>query len=316
MTKPAKTLTRFQRAKAIARLGAYVSFVLVVLAVLAARSVYASAVESSMGLGRELGKLGDVMTSTKKLSINGQTMFVSTAGTDQSVTVVLDRFEAMCAEHAAAMSEELARLPEAMKAAITKGSRAAGLGIVRKEHGDEEGIVACFANDEAGGSSSITARVTKLLETGDLSSMGRLRYVHASKTKKGGTHVVAVWTDGSVKLGEMFPKEGDAKGNDSNVAPRPGDAKRLLAAQVEGAPYALRVYESAMSVDAYYAELDAKMKDAGWTRILSPNGSKAHGFVNGSGVEIVANADADGAKTLVTITELGRSDEVVTQERR
>jgi hypothetical protein len=305
--------TRSARVRAFARLGAYLAFAFVVLAVLALFRARASAGEAALSLGRELAQLGDVMTSTKQLVINGQTLFVSTASTDLEVDVVLDRFEEMCAEHATAVGEELARLSTSEKSALTHGSRARGLGILRTQEGDDEGTVACFANDEGGGAGAILSRVRELLRTGDLAALGRLRYVYATHTKRGGaaaphtgTHVITVWADGPIRLGEMFPASGDATGSDSDLAPRPRDAKRLLSAQVTGEPYAVRVYDSALSSEAYFGEVTSEMDRAGWTHVAAPGTDNARGFLRGDGVEVVVSTAQQDDRMLVTILELGR----------
>ena len=303
----AQVASVFARARAFARLGAYIAFVGLVVGILALRSVRASAGEATLSLGRELTQLSDVMTCTKRLELNGQTLFVSTAGTDQSVSVVLDRFEQMCAEHASAIGEEFARLPDSAQLAMTKGAGSGGLGILRKQEGEEEGTVACFANDEGGGATAVLARVRELLRTGDLGALGKLRYVYATRTKRGGTHVVTAWAEGPIRLGEMFPKEGDAFGNDSDLAPRPRDARRLLTAQVAGEPYAVRIYDSGLLRDAYFAELGAGMEREGWTHVTAPRGGDdVRAFLREDGVEVVVSAAPQDDRTLITIMELGR----------
>ena len=298
--------TVLERARAFGRLGAYLVFAFGVVGFLALRSVRASAGEASLALGRELSQLGDVMTSTKSLVINGQTMFVSTAGTQQSVATVLDRFEDMCEQHATAMGEEFARLPETAQLALTNGARSRGFGVLRSEAG-EEGAVACFANDEGGGATAVLSRVREMLRTSDLGALGRLRYVYATRTRSGGTHVVTVWTEGAIRVGEMFPAEGDAKGNDSDVMLRPRAARRLLTAQVEGEPYAVRIYDTSLARDAYFAELTTDMDRAGWMRVTAPHGGEdVRAFLRGDGLEVIASAASQDDRTLVTLMEMGR----------
>jgi hypothetical protein len=304
MTEKALPKTRLARARAYARLGAYLFFALLVVAVLALRSARASAQEAELALGRELAEMGDLAGDKNRLVINGQTMFVATAGSDASVGQVLDRFEGLCSEHAASMAEEIARLPEASRVLVTKGVSSRGLGILRKET-DQEGTVACFADDEGGGAAGILARTKAFLATLDLSKLGRLRYVYATKTAHG-SHVVSVWAEGPVKLGEMFPREGDASGSDSDLAPRPRDARRLLTAQVTGAPYAVRVYDTRLSRETYLAETMEAMDRAGWVHVTPPSGGDARGFLRGDGVEVVVTTAPEEDRTLVTIVEMGR----------
>ena len=62
---------------------------------------------------------------------------------------------------------------------------------------------------------------------GDLSELGRFRYVYAGSLKSGKTSVRTVWADGSFKLKEMFPANGDAAGFDSSAVPRPPGSRRI-----------------------------------------------------------------------------------------
>ena len=54
-----------------------------------------------------------------------------------------------------------------------------------------------------------------------MSALGGMRYVTAHAEKDGYTRITATWTDERLSLDEMFPKEGDAKGDDPSAAPRP-----------------------------------------------------------------------------------------------
>src|SRR5262245_55643576 len=93
----------------VLRAGAYLTVAFAVLGALAARKARADVAEAAIGVGREIVKLEDTDYKTKQVLINGESVFVSTAGTDLPVKTVLDRFEASCKSHATAMAEELAK---------------------------------------------------------------------------------------------------------------------------------------------------------------------------------------------------------------
>src|SRR5579863_7446176 len=80
----------------VLRVMTYAFVASLVCAGLGARVVYAKFEEGSLQAGRELAGLNDVLGSTKTLVLNGTTLNLSTAATDQAPSEVLDRFETMC----------------------------------------------------------------------------------------------------------------------------------------------------------------------------------------------------------------------------
>jgi hypothetical protein len=293
-------------AKRVARVAAYGLFVTVVLGLFAARSVYAALTDSALEMGGELMKLGDVVGPRSRVRVNGEAVNVASAMTDSTVTEVMDRFEAECREHAGGLAEELANLPDTVRAnappALEGG---AGIGVLRNEERGR-GVVACLARDGHGGTADLARAFGDFMASGDLSKLGKLRYVVAERARGATrTHVVTAWTDEPLHVAAMFPREGDAPGSDADHAPRPDGARRLLAASVDGAPFSVRVYDAPGAETAVLALYDREMPARGWEPIagVAREAPHARAYVR-DGVDLMVTTDTDGDRTIVSVVEM------------
>lgn len=299
---------REARWRKVARLGVYVTAVTLGLGLVAARSVYGDVKSTALSMGHELGQLGDVGTK-RPLRINGQPIFVGSSIEDLSVKEVLDRTEARCKAASAGMVNDLEKLSETLQQKVASevgASRAAG--ILREDRG-ESGVVACLIRDDgeaAGGIADVSARLGTLVKTGDLGALGRLRYVFAEKSRKGRTHVVAAWTDGPFNLYALMPPAGqDAPGSDSSRAPRPPRAQRILSADVEGVPYAVRIYDSAATPAEIVKAYDDEMLKQGWEPAFGvPGEGPDQRAYTKPGADLMVITSRDNARTLVSLIEL------------
>lgn len=296
------------RVTKLARLAVYCAAVSAGLGLVAVRSVYGDVKSTAFSMGKELGQLGDVGTK-RPLRLNGEPIFIASTTEDVSVKQVLDDTETRCKQGSAGMAAELENLSETVKKQLPKhveGSRAAG--VLREDHGDS-GVVACLIREDgqpAGGMADITARLAATLKTGDLSAIGRLRYVFAEKTKSGRTHVVAAWTEGPFNLYALLPAAGkDAPGSDPAHAPRPPGAQRILSADVEGMPYAVRIYDSSATPAEIVKVYDAEMKGRGWEPAFGVpgEGPEQRAFTR-PGADILVITSRDHERTLVSIIEM------------
>ncbi len=272
------------------------TFVLTVgLGVLTARHAHAQATESAAVVGEQLLRLAesdDADGRQHDLAINGQIVHVTSAHTTLPLAAVLQRFEKACEEHADGMLNDLADLDASLlRAPSTEGHP--GIGMLRDDR-DGRGVVACFAAGEDVDTARLGARLQRFTRSYDLADLGGLRYVAARTLESGSTEVVATWTEGAFRLGEMFPAEGDASGDDPTAAPRPASARRMLSARDRRAPYGVFLYEvhgeAGKNLDAY-ATLARR---SGWT---------AHEAVHDRDQDSAA-FERDGIDVLVTATEL------------
>ena len=293
-------------AKRWARLTAYIGCVsLFVLAALA-RAVWGAVGDRALEVGSQLVALGDTLGPNYRVHLNGAEVNVASATTELGVSPVLDRFEEECREHAGALAQDFQKLSQALGSQtppILKG--AAGLGIIRKEK-QGGGMVACLARDGARATLSLAEALHLFERTNDLSALGHLRYVTAEQRPSGKTHVVSIWTDGPIHVGEMFPGEGDAPGPDPGDPVRPPHARRLLSANVENAPFGVQVYASSDTADTVFAHYDRDMAASGWDRNLgSLDALRNERLYRRGGVDLMVLVKPDpGGRTTVSILSM------------
>ncbi len=104
-------------------------------------------------------------------------------------------------------------------------------------------MLACLDTGRALSVSELTDRLNAFRATGDLSSIGHLRYVRAERHGSR-TSLLFLWTEGAFPLTAMFPKDGDAPGLDPKGVARPAGAQRLLSGVEHGAPYSFTAYKT------------------------------------------------------------------------
>ncbi|MBI5537774.1 MAG: hypothetical protein HY898_33930 [Deltaproteobacteria bacterium] len=302
---PAKRTRRKLKLLGVLRVMAYAFVVCLVMSALAARSAWGDLKESALVLGRELVTFGDLLGKSHRLRLNGEPVFVASAMTDQTVQQVIDRFDKTCREHAGGLVEEFENLPEAVRAKVPERYQGSeGVGILRKD-GDQEGVIACLSQDGKEGSRGVLRNFDAFAATGDLASIGKLRYVYATRTAAGKTHVVVVWTDGSFKIRNIVPMDGaEPPGSDPPDTPRPMGATRLLSAEVEGAPYGVHIYDVPRKSEEVLRGYEEEMPKHGWTAlpVVAAKQSDARAFQR-PGSDILVIAHPKGDRTYVSLVE-------------
>lgn len=289
---------------AAARLLAYCFVVFSVLGVLALRSAYGDMKESALVIGRQLSQFGDLTGHTHRLMLNGEPINLASAMTDQSVKRVLDRFQAACKRGEVGLAKDFQHLPEALRKKALAKAGESEVGIMRKEN-DGEGMVACLVRGKDQANTPIAKRLKEFAKTGDLSSVGFLRYAYARRTPAGHTHVITSWTDGSFHIFNMAPMDGsEPPGTDPPHAGRPHGAKRLLSASIEGTPHSVRVYDCPSQPEAALSGFDAQVSKKGWKAIPfvaseSP-GARAY---SRKGADMLVFAAPEGDRSVVSIVE-------------
>ena len=298
----------FDRLKGLGRLGVYTTCVFLGLAAVAARSARSEAGEASLVMGREFANLGGAIQNGQRVRLNGEQIYVGSTIVDMPTSEVLDRFEALCRKGSQGLDEVVKDpalgLPEEKKSWLA-GLGAEGLGIVRNEsHG--EGTVACITHGGGGGVRGLAERLAAFSSSLDLKELGRLRYVYTRPTSnKKRSQVITVWTDGSMRLGHLFPAPGvEAPGGDPVSVPRPPEATRLLSAEIDGAPYGVRLYESAWKPADVLRFYDERLKSEGWTATeeVPRAAAEARAYSKG-GAELLLFAEP-GPRTAVSLVEL------------
>jgi hypothetical protein len=287
------------------RVTAYVLAVTVGLGVFCARQAHARAKEGALLLGEQLLRLSDTEEgNAHELSINGQTVHVTSAHTSLPLGKVLERFQTACEEHADGMVADLADL-ESSFARAPAAQGFPGVGMLRDDR-DGRGVVACFAAGREVDTSQLGARLERFSRSYDFADLGDLRYVAARSRSDGTTDVVASWTEGQFRLGEMFPAAGDATGEDPHAAPRPGAARRILSARDARAPYGVFLYELRGDAAQTLASYTGVVRQAGWVVHEAVNArDESIAAFERSGVDVIVTVEPlDDGLSLLSIVEM------------
>ncbi len=267
--------------------------------------------EQGLKIGQNLEELTDLMGETTEVRINQQSIYMSTAQSDESVKVVLDRFQANCDSHPGAMKD---LLDDVVAKKALAGKDVSGLTTHREDSPNQEsGTVLCMSGDagKVGWKDAFRA----FQQSGDLSEIGNLRYVYAQKTKSGQTSIRTVWTDGHFNFYAVMPQDTnvDAPGSDAASVPRPDNSRRMFTAEAANNQYAARYYQSSDAPADALSAYDGKMKKLGWEMITTDDtASTTHWFQNQeSGEQMVFQADDSAPsgradkKTMIIVATMG-----------
>jgi hypothetical protein len=229
----------------------------------------AEVADQSLIVGRRMLSVVDTKSADiTKVSLNGETIFVGSSLTDESLPTVLSRYAEHCEANSAQSPEEWKKLasPDSKNAVPVPGD---GATVTRGGDGSEEGTIVCFTRS-AGSKASVKDALTNFAQTGELGALGGLRYVYAKKTARGGTHILSAWTLDSFNVKKLAPEGNeDVRGSDFAQLPlaRPDGSQRILSARIEGQPYGINVYESDQEPAAVASAFDEKLIKEGWIAI-------------------------------------------------
>jgi hypothetical protein len=274
-TQPSPTLEKGKRRGRLLRLlktGLMASVVIGAFGAVALRAGYARANDAALLFGEQLLSMDQTATGTidseaYRLSINLQPVSIASATTLLSQDQVLDYFQHACEEHAGKLDQRFASLRDTVHN-LTPSEGAPGYGTVRGMRGSH-GFVVCMAPDHALTQEEKFARVKDAAASGDWGKLGDVRYVATEKAGPG-THVVAAWTTGTLRLADMFPKSGDAPGRDWAHAPRPAGARRVMSSFAEGTTYGVNVYEADGAPEVVREGVKRGLESEGWKFLETP----------------------------------------------
>lgn len=300
----AKTVRRkeYQAWKRL-RLATYVVFVGVVGAGLAYRSAYAGLQDQSVVMGRELMQVGDLVRDRYRVRLNGEPVWVNNVNVEVSKKELLDKAEAMCRKNSGGVDKAYEGFPADFRKTLSGAEEAAVMGVLRQEAGDE-GVVACVVNPTAqGGIMGLASRVEEFGKTKDLATIGNLRYVYVKQNGKSSRMLTAI-TEGSFRMDRFAPEAGEPAGTDPTDAPRPKSSVRLMSAEVDGAAYGTRMYESTESAATILAQYDAEMPGHGWTRPASiPGRDHEARLYMKDDADFILVTHEDRGRTYITLIE-------------
>jgi hypothetical protein len=223
--------------------------------------------EAMMSAGSQMMMLAEAehQDAPRQVVINGQRIHFTSGMAPFAPTEVLDRFEARCEGANAGLMAEFSRIiAEHPDDEGAHRMEEIGAPVLREQHGNT-GYVACFDfGDETVGIRGLMERYARFEETRDLHDFGDLRYVYVEPAREDRAHFVAIWTEGTLQLGELFPESGDARGADVAGIPRPPGSRRVITAHETGEDQVATIYQG--------SDLDQGELESFYLRELPANG--------------------------------------------
>jgi hypothetical protein len=258
-------------------------------------------------LGRELVPLSDLLQSTQRVRVNGESVYLASTVVDQSIGEVLDRYQAHCHEHSGGLAEQFDALPDSAKATLASRVPATWsqrLGIVREQR-DSEGMVVCVAQNGGGGIAGFVSRVNEFLLDGELSHLGNLRYAYVQKTETGKTHLLTTYTEGPFNLYRILGTDATQRREELDHAPMPASAETPMTFRVDGMPYAVQAFQSPQSSKAIVAYYRDTLPREGWKELAGPGEEFATVVMQREGVILLVTAQQmeDGGNSHVVVTQ-------------
>jgi hypothetical protein len=294
------------------RLGAFGLVVSMALMLVTVRAAATHVREGMMSFGREMMQYADqhAMGQTRTLSINGTYLEFASGSTSDGLDRVLTYYQQRCAARDGAsreLADVIGRLPPTATGARPSGSDSAQALSTFRVGDDQRGYVACFdVGNTRLTTHEILRRVRAAMDSGDLSEVGRLRYLYAERTSTGRTRFLGFWSDGSVNIKSMFPTTGDAPGEDPEGIARPTNMRRLLSAREVEAPYSMNIYAGVAPIDSVENHFRSEMPRQGWNLIPMPRDVDLHGqrmltYERGNVTATVILSRREGDQTAVTV---------------
>ncbi len=261
-----------RRLVAIFRSGVFLVLVCVAAFGLLLRSVRAEMREALWGFGAQVMEYSDAPhEAVRQLQLNGASLSFRTQTVDAPLADVLEHYEALCEARDAGLAEQLTTFLSIHSGAPSMSVGVLGAITTQTASGEGAGYVACLdMGDPPRGLEALASEFVRFAETGDLRSIGELRYVLARRVPNFAgekTFLLTVWADAALRLDRMLPRDGaDAAGRDPVGVPRPPGTQRILSAWEVQQPSSVFVYHfsanRATEVQSFYRR---ELPRNGWT---------------------------------------------------
>ncbi|AKU94078.1 hypothetical protein AKJ09_00742 [Labilithrix luteola] len=236
--------------------------------------VRGAAEQRAVHLGHELATLMDVVGGAHTVKINGETVYIASAVTEESPKAVLDRFEAHCLEKTGGLKEQFDAFPPEARAKLEKEmpeAWALRMGVLRDEKPDgTEGTVMCITQDGGGGVDGLLKRLAAFEASGELGELGNFRHAYVRKTETRGSHVLTSFTQGHFDVRKLFSEDEASEspvGVDPPNTPRPPNSFRLLSATIDDEPYGVQIFKTTEDMDAIGEFYERELPKREWIRM-------------------------------------------------
>jgi hypothetical protein len=208
------------------------------------RAGQARAEDVLLQLGEQLMRLPDAHYGhgVQQLWVNGLQLQLQSGSSPRDPELVVAQFRRQCSSRAAWQLGESER--QAVAPLRAGGWFGSALDGVLVEAGRAGTAVVCV--DPMGQPRdvlSVAAAARRFVESGDLLELGQLRYAWVRRAEHGSAFLT-LWTEGSARLLEQFPRDRDAPGQDFPELGRVPGSQRLLSA---------RLSQSALAIYAHRA---------------------------------------------------------------
>lgn len=267
--------------RGLVRAAGYLSVTMLAFSAYSIKVARAEMQETSLSIGRDMLQFVQASHhSVTPISINGQMMYMGSSVTDDPVEEVLDRYDVACKKDPGQPNLGWKDVPMRKDAEVTKDDapELVSKGVMRAGNGGREGSLLCFMRGENTKPSTEEAW-TSFMQSGELGSLGKARYVYAKRTENERTLVLTAWTESKFNLAEMMPEEGtDVPGRDFSAIPRVPNSFRAFSAHVEGLPYGVNVYKTTDTPAQTLAFYDEKMVKDGWRGVDPELDPKKEGY--------------------------------------
>lgn len=291
-----------RRLSGLLRVGSYALLCSLGLAGVVAHKAQADVGSAALSMGRELAETTRSLEGGYTARLNGQAFHLGEQVSERSVGEILDRAEQACTEAPGALTELFESMPKSGKLAGGKPYKLEGSfahGVVRNGT-DKDGVVMCFLGDPEHPRSTADA-LAAFAKSQDLGDLGKLRYVYAKRDPQGKTRVTTAWTDEHFSL-RAISEGGETSGHDG-VVPRPEGARRLLTAELDGAPQSTNVFTTDAGVGQVVAHYDETLEKAGFRRLTPTAEGQTLRVYFRDGFEVLVAAHTEEQKTVFAVTE-------------
>lgn len=291
------------RLLAVVRVLSLLGLCLGVSLALVLHNTHAKAGDILVELGTQLMRLPDARyaNGVQQLSLNGLSLMLQSGSSDQEASVVVRQFREACQSRAAIQLDEQERgaLGPLFESRWFQDMTD---GVMVQERADGTSVVCIDTLGKPWDVASITEAAERFVASGDLMELGQLRYAWVRPAQTGSVFLT-FWTDGSARLLEQFPVEGDAPGVDFDDVKRVDGSQRFLSAVLGNSKLAIYRHRQG-TLDALADAYDRAMEAAGYRKLEQPatgDGKRAMTFVRGEQHAAVVQQRDERGHVLVTL---------------
>lgn len=269
------------------------------------RAGQARAADVLVQLGEQLMRLPDAHYGhgVQQLWVNGLELQVQSGSSPNDPELVVAQLRTACSARAALQLAE--RESEAV-APLREGGwfRSALDGVLVEEGNGGTAVVCIDPMGKAWDVLSIAAAARRFVTSGELLELGRLRYAWVQRSQHGSAFLT-MWTEGSARLLEQFPRDHDAPGRDFPEVARVAGSQRFLSARLKDSALAIYAHRAG-GPEALAPQYRGALEQAGYRiedTYAQGEAQLSYAFVRGAR-QVQLTLGAGNGLTLVSLVAL------------